>query len=72
MGEGCDPTIIPTLRTAVMLCEDGLYTKTVMVQPRHRLTPVTRYFTGLSLSLPPKPPSDKQTDGHSELIYMIC
>jgi len=31
--EGCDPTVIPTLRTTAMLCGDGLYTKTMMVQP---------------------------------------
>jgi hypothetical protein len=26
VGEGCDPTVIPTLHMAAMLCEDGLYT----------------------------------------------
>jgi hypothetical protein len=33
VGEGCDPTVIPTLRTATMLCGNGLYTETVVVQP---------------------------------------
>jgi len=33
VGEECDPTIIPTLRTAAMFCGDGLYTKTVVIQP---------------------------------------
>jgi hypothetical protein len=36
----------------------------------HRLTRVTRCFTGLSLPPPPKPPS--QTDRRSEFIYRIC
>jgi len=66
--EGCDPTIIPTLQTAAMLCEDGLYIKTMMVQPRHRLTPIVRCFIDRSLPHPPKP---RQTDGCSELIYKI-
>jgi hypothetical protein len=30
-GGGCEPTVIPTLWMAAMLCGDGLYTKTVMV-----------------------------------------
>jgi hypothetical protein len=44
------------------------FVKTVCTQkswwsnPRHRLTPVARYFTGLSLPHPPKPPSDRRTN----------
>jgi len=38
--------------------------------PCHRLTPVARCFTGLSLPHPPKPPSDRLTDRRSELIYI--
>ncbi len=53
VGEGCDPIVIPTLRTATMLCGDGLYTETVMVQP------LSQTDTGRPLlhrPLPPPPP----------------
>jgi hypothetical protein len=40
VGEGCDLTIIPTLWTVAMLYGDGLYRKTVVVQPRPPKTPV--------------------------------
>jgi hypothetical protein len=33
MGEGCDPIIILTFRTAAMFCGNGLYTETMVVQP---------------------------------------
>jgi len=53
MREGCDPTVIPTFRTAAMLCGDGLYTKIVVVQPPSQTN------TGhplLHQPLPPPPP----------------
>jgi len=65
MGEGCDLTVIPTFWTAAMLCEDGLYTKTMVVQPASQID------TGRPLlhrPLPPPPPktpvrqTDRQTD----------
>jgi hypothetical protein len=70
VGEGCDPTVIPTLRTAAMLCEDSLYTETVVVQPPSQ-TDIGRLL--LHRPLPPPPPKIpiKQTDGRSELIYKI-
>jgi len=74
VGEGCDPTVIPSLRTAAMLCGKsgpGLYTWSVRKpwwsNPRHRLTPVARCFTGLSLPHPPKTPVTTDL-----LNYYIC
>jgi len=68
VGEGCDPTVIPTLQTVAMLCGDGLYTKTVVVQP------LSQTNTGRPLlhkPLPPPPPKTpvRLTDVRNELIY---
>jgi len=70
VGEGCDSIVIPTLRTAAMLCGNGLYTETVVVQPPSQTD------TGRSLlhrPLPPPPPKTpvRLTDRRSELIYKI-
>jgi len=70
VGEGCDPTVIPTFRIAAMLCGDDLYTETVVGQPPSQID------TGRPLfhrPLPPPPPKTpvRQTDGRSELIYKI-
>jgi len=61
VGEGCDPIVIPTLRTIAMLCEDDLYTKTVVVQPPSQ-TDTGRPL--LRRPLPPPPPKTpvRQTD----------
>jgi len=53
VGKGCDPTVIPILRTAAMLCGNGLYTKTVVVQPSSQ-TDISRPL--LHRPLPPPPP----------------
>jgi len=68
VGEGCDPTVILTLRTATMFCGDGLYTETMVVQPPSQ-TDTGRPL--LHRPLPPPPPktSVRQTDRCSELIY---
>jgi hypothetical protein len=53
-----------------MFCGDGLYTETVVVQPpSHTDTD----HPLLHQPLPPPPPKTpvRQTDGRSELIYMI-
>jgi hypothetical protein len=75
MGKKCDSIVIPTLQTAAMLCEDSLYMKIVMVQPRHRLTPVARCFTDLSLpnplKTPSKPPSNRLTKPLSNKLTNI-
>jgi hypothetical protein len=51
--EGCDPTVIPTFRTAAMVCGNGLYTETVVVQPPSQ-TDTGRPL--LHRPLPPPPP----------------
>jgi hypothetical protein len=53
-----------------MLCGDGLYTKTVVVQPPSQ-TDTGRPL--LHRPLPPPPPKTpiRQTDERNELIYMI-
>jgi hypothetical protein len=61
VGEGCDPTVIPTLQTAASFVETICTWKPWWSNPRHRLTPVARYFTDLSLPHPPKTPV-RQTD----------
>jgi hypothetical protein len=71
VGEGCNPTVIPTLRTATMLCGDGLYTQTVVVQPPSQIDIDRPLFHRPLPPPPPKPPLDRQTDGRSELIYKI-
>jgi len=73
MGEGCNPTVIPILRTAVMLCEDDLYTETVIVQPPSQTDTGRPVFHRPLPPPPPKPLSqtDRQTNERSELIYMI-
>jgi len=74
VGEGCDPTVIPTLRTAAMLCGDGLYMETVVVQPPSQ-TDTGRSLLHRSLPAPPLKTPVRQTDGRtdkrSELIYMM-
>jgi len=63
-SDGCD---------ALWKSGPGLYTWSVRKlwwsNPCHRLTPVARCFTSLSLPHPPKPLP--QTDRLTELIYMI-
>jgi hypothetical protein len=59
VGEGCDLTVIPTLWTAAMLCGDGLYTETVVVQPPSQ-TDTGRLL--LHWPLPPPPPKTLVTD----------
>jgi hypothetical protein len=61
VGEGCDPTVIPTLRTATMFCGDGLYMEIVVIQPPSQ-TDTNRPL--LHRPLPPPPPKTpvKQTD----------
>jgi hypothetical protein len=67
-SDGCD---------ALWRSGPNLYTwpvrKPLWSSPRHRLTPVARCFTGLSLPHPPKPPSQTNwlTDKLAELIYRM-
>jgi len=61
VGEGCDPTVIPTLRTAAMFCGDGLYTKTVVVQPPSQIDTGCLLLHWPLLPPPPKTPI-RQTD----------
>ncbi len=67
VGEGCDPTVILSLRMAAMLCGDQVLVCTPSRCENRGGTPIARCFTGLSLPHPPKPPS--QTEGLTELIY---
>jgi hypothetical protein len=67
VGEVCDPTVIPSLRTVAMLCGDQVL---VVHLAGAETVVVARCFTGLSLPHPPKPSS--KTDILTELIYMIC
>jgi hypothetical protein len=59
VGEGCDPTVIPTFRTVAMLCEDGLYTETMVVQPPSQ---TNTSHPLLHWPLPPPPPKTPITD----------
>ncbi len=65
VGEGCDPTVIPTLRTAAMLCEDDLYTKTMVVQP---LSQIDTDRLLLHRPLPPPPQNPRKADRHKDVM----
>jgi hypothetical protein len=69
VGEGCDPTVIPSLRTAAMLCGDQVLVvhlagaETVVVQPSSQ-TDIGRPLLHQPLLPPPPktPVTDRQTN----------
>jgi hypothetical protein len=72
VGEGCDPTVIPTFRTIAMFCGDSLYTKTVMVQPPSQIDTGPAASPASPAPPPPNPRAlEGQATERSELIYKI-
>jgi hypothetical protein len=70
VGEGCDPTVIPTFGQLQCFVKTVCTRKPWWSNPRHKLTPIARCFTGLSLPHPPKPLSNKQTEKINILDYV--